>query len=115
MDSFLSIFMAKLQKNEAACGQAEFGVISRSISNQSFASHEVNSGEGPGRCTRSCEATIVTSVQATDRECGPRGWAWSSMQAHDEWCKAPSHFSATMRRGGDGGQSISFPRPRRPG
>jgi hypothetical protein len=32
MDSFLRIFMATLHKNEAACGQAEFGVISCSIS-----------------------------------------------------------------------------------
>jgi uracil phosphoribosyltransferase len=46
-----------------------------------------------GRTDRSCEATIVTSVQATDRECGPRGWAWSRTQAFvavEYFFKSPS-------------------------
>jgi hypothetical protein len=46
-----------------------------------------------GRTDRSREATIVTSVQATDRECGPRGWAWSHTQAFvavEYFFKSPS-------------------------
>jgi hypothetical protein len=46
-----------------------------------------------GRTDHSCEATIVTSVQATDRECGPRGWAWSRTQgfvAVEYFFKSPS-------------------------
>jgi hypothetical protein len=51
------------------------------------------------RTDRSCEATIVTSVQATDRECGPRGWAWSRTQAFvavEYFFKSPSDSVSSL-------------------
>jgi hypothetical protein len=83
------------------------GVRSHFLLDQQLESCFTRSQLDPGRCSsvlhfepihqartdRSCEATIVTSLQATDRECGPRGWAWSRTQAFvavEYFFKSPS-------------------------
>jgi hypothetical protein len=65
---------------------------------------------GPSSATGSSyEATIVNSMQATDRHAGRAAVFGRALQPHNEWCKAPSRFSALIGCGGrDGSVRLIF-------